>query len=189
MIQKYTCVPVSEYEVLVVSNGSVAQVDRALGEINAKTENAIPASAHVVYFETLSDVMVHLALDGAFAGKVVFMFFNGVEYVQQFLSEMIDHYHRSQKRSATFANAYFYLDASVASDGDAGLFAALVNIANDILKKSSFLLRRIRGVYLDDMPLLGERTYCLRGLVRNFPTVERIELSGSAPVQMNYLVV
>lgn len=211
MIQRYTCVPTSEYDVLVVTNGTVSQVELKLITINEKTNNEIPLNSNFTYLEdfpellrTLKDKFGKVAKaqesgssDDRFRGKVVFMFFNGVEYIQSLLSDLID-YSASAKHWLLVANAYFYFDSLILftpkttpSDmvNDLFLFNTIVSIANDVLKKSSFMTERIRGLFIDDIQLAGEKVYPLHLLMRNFPHVERIELTSFAAVLMTDMVL
>lgn len=216
MIQKYTCVPVAEYDVLIITNGTVAQVEDALEVLNEQT-NEVPFTSNVVYLDSFKDLIQHLDMNEkmdlltrsiCFKGKVVFMFFNGLEYIQTFLCEIIDHYNALMQNLASntasfkyqqLYNVYFYFGASVAQDSgldahlsifqDSHQFNTIVSIANDILKKIDFMVYRIRGVYLDDGQLSGERVYPLHSLLRNFPNVERVELTSSPPFLMKGLIV
>lgn len=215
MIQKYTCVPVAEYDVLIVTNGAVWQVEQALTNINEFTDNEVPFNSNIVYLNSFNDLVSHLAMyDQAelasrtvnFKGKTVFMFFNGLDYILNFLCEVIDHYNTvttsitcdiRKARYDVLYNSYYYFDSSIAvsMDGDflttidTFLFNYIVTVANDILKKMNFMLYRIRGVFLDDILLRGERVYPLQGLLRNFPNLERVELLSDAPIYMRGLIV
>lgn len=217
MIQKYTCVPVAEYDVLIVTNGSVCQVERALIQLNELADNEVPLTSNIIYLDSFKDMIQHLNMNEkvelvtrsiCFEGKVVFMFFNGVEYIQNFLCEIIDHYNIMMNNLTSdqncfkyekLCNLYFYFDASIATDmekatpaslfEDSHQFNTIVTIANDILKKINFMVYRIRGVFLDDIQLSGERVYPLHSLLRNFPNVERVELSSNAPIYMRDLIV
>lgn len=204
--------PVAEYDVLIVTNGTVDQVEQGLVQLNQRTSNEIPLNANIVYLDSFKDLVDHLEMNHerenfptyTFNGKTVFMFFNGLEYIQNFLSEVIDYYSTAvhgryrtfrKLRHERLTNSYFYFDSSVASDfrmtdllKSPFQFNYIVTVANDILKKLSFMLHRIRGVYLDDFLLDGERKYALRGLLRNFPNLERVELSSQEQVSMRELV-
>ncbi|SGZ57448.1 CIC11C00000005212 [Sungouiella intermedia] len=215
MIQKYTCVPVDEYDVLIVTNGAVHQVEQALHQLNERTDNDIPLNATIVYLDSFEDLVTHLRITNMetispttnFKGKTVFMFFNGLEYIQNFICEVIDYYgslvmgftpdfHKA--RLSILNNSYYYFDSSVATDlgmeptsmlSDSVQFNYIVTIVNDILKKMSFMLHRIRGVYLDDIQFNGERLYPLQALLRNFPNLERVDLASEAEVCFREIVV
>lgn len=216
MIQKYTCVPVAEYDVLIVTNGTVCQVEQALVQLNERTDNEIPLTSSIVYLDSFKDLVAHLAMNEKmelasttvnFKGKTVFMFFNGLDYILNFLCEVIDHYSTlvagitcdfRKARYDVLYNSYYYFDSSVvanlspdfSSNSISDLqFTYFVSIANDILKKMSFMLHRIRGVFLDDVELVGERVYGLQALLRNFPNLERVELSSDMPLLMTDLIV
>lgn len=217
MIQKYTCVPATEYDVLIVTNGTVTQVERALHQLNEKIDNEVPLNSNIVYLDSFNDLITYLNMTEevdaysrlvSFKGKTVFMFFNGVEYIQTFLSEIIDHYNSvllnasqnfSKFKCEKLYNSYFYFDSTIATDlqlatsqcayNRAHQFNTLVCIANDILKKMNFMLCRIRGVFLDDTQLQGETTHSVHGLLRNFPNLERIEHSRDAPLINRHLMV
>lgn len=217
MIQKYTCIPLYEYDVLIVTNGTVSQVERALVHLNEKTNNEVPANSNIIYLDTFNDMITHLNLNEDvdpnsqtrnYRGKSIFMFFNGVAYVQNFLCEIIDHYsrllHNATHNYNKFSfvklhNSYFYFDSTIVSSlegsvletclDDSYQLNSLVCIANDILKKISFMLYRIRGVFLDDFNLHGECTFSVLGLLRNFPKIERVEHSRSTPILLRDLVI
>lgn len=223
MIQRFTCVPAEEYEALVVTNGSVDQVESSICKINDQCHDFTRCT--IVYFDNLRDLFTHLQHNEntTYHGKVLFMFFNGLEYVQEILGDLIDNYNdRWQPRSIPYNysltlivkagtdaqgvaarsgtaascmerldNAYFYFDSSVCNQGDAvdTLFLSIVCIAQDILKKSAYLIGRIRGLFIDDANLAGERVYPLHSLFRNFPAIERVELTSAASVAFNDLVL
>lgn len=202
MIQRYTCVPTFEYDVLIVTNGTPAQVEASLDDINAQTNNELPLTANVTYLDTFPQLVEYLNKHNGgvnFSGKVLFMFFNGLAYIQDVLLDLIDHYHQvefGRKASGErLSNAYFYFDSSIlmlsrfSPIEDSHEFNTIVTIANDILKKISFMVGRIRGVFIDDLPLAGEKVYPLHCLMRNFPHVERIELSSHSLVLMPDLIV
>ncbi|KAG2735015.1 hypothetical protein G9P44_001229 [Scheffersomyces stipitis] len=231
MIQKFTCVPRSDYNVIIVSNGTVNQIESKLIEINEHSNNEIPVNAQITYLDNFRHLVKHLnRLPGkTFNGKVLFMFFNGMSYIQDILSDLIDHYNKctlfnslpyfkyeqysTQKKVLKenpfferIENVYYYFDSSVAVNNtpsspydflfhnssdpaDTNQFNTIMTIANDILKKMSFMTGRIRGLYIDDYELNGEKVYPLQRLMRNFPSVERIELSSYAQLFMNDMIL
>lgn len=217
MIQKYTCVPIDEYDVVIVTNGTVNQVDQALASLSLKPMDDITADGNTIFLDTFKDLILHLSLNEKlaltsniqdFKGKTVFMFFNGLEYIQNFICEVID-YHGSLLASSItesgklrynlLHNSYFYFDSSVTHTkkfdidesvaSEAYQFNYICTIVNDILKKLSFMLYRIRGVCVDDAWYGGERVYSLRGLLRNFSNLERVDLTSNLLVVMRDLVV
>lgn len=211
MIQKYTCVPVDVYDVLIVTNGAVNQVERALTKLNQKFLNEILLHANTIYLDLFKDMVLHLSMNEQlelvsnildFKGKTVFMFFNGLEYIQNFLCEVIDYYGSlvsgGKVKYNVLHNSYYYFDSSVAHGlgsqnadlmtNDAFQFNYVCTIVNDTLKKMSFMLYRIRGVCLDDDCFAGERVFSLRGLLRNFSNLERVELTSDQLVYMRDLV-
>lgn len=222
MIQRFTCIPAEQYEALVVTNGSVQQVESCICKINDQCRDF--DKCKIVYFDNLNDLLCHLLLNDltTYHGKVLFMFFNGLEYVQETLSDLIDNYNdRFQLTSIPFNysltliakagkdargaamksaanscmehldNAYFYFDNSVIEQDESSnaLFLSIVCIAQDIIKKSTHLIGRIRGLFLDDKNLAGERVYPLHSLLRNFPAIERVELTSEASRAFNDLVL
>lgn len=203
MIQRYTCVPVTEYDVHVITNGSVEQVEEALDKINSQAENEIPLTAPITYFETFEEMTRFLDMDerpdaAQFRGKTVFMFFNGVDYILAFLSQVLDHSRKhgsgprvaAQKKCRAPTNTYFYFDHTVLPSllqDDQGQWMTMVLIASDILKKLGSVVGRIRGLFLDDQAMPGDRTYAILALLRNFPTVERVGLLSETPVALNGL--
>lgn len=223
MIQRYTCFPTSEKDVLVVTNGTVSQIESKLIEINEKTENEIPFHSNFTYLKDFNELMINLRDhhnrnvnlvsstnqdksydERNFNGKVVFMFFNGVEFIQNIISDLIDHSRlvsyngKSIKSYETLKNAYFYFDSTIsitqdatpsAMVNDANLFNTIVTIANDILKKIYFMVERVRVIFIDDMQLSGEKVHPLHCLIRNFPIIERIELNSFASILMNDMII
>ncbi|KAK6464217.1 hypothetical protein DFJ63DRAFT_333795 [Scheffersomyces coipomensis] len=252
MIQKFTCVPKSDYEVIIVSNGTINQVESKLIEINEHTNNEIPFNSSITYLDNFNQLITHLNKNfpnKVFNGKVLFMFFNGLTYIQNFLSDLIDHYnkctilnvqhhHQQQQQQIEtddellakyfqfdnytntnklykshpvfekIENVYFYFDSSVSIDtttssspydflinsnynpsNDTNPFNTVVTIANDILKKMSFMIGRIRGLYIDDFQLNNEKIIPLHCLMRNFPNVERIELSSYTQLLMKDMIL
>lgn len=92
MIQRFTCVPAQEYEALVVTNGTVDQVEQSLDKISGQCQDF--SKCTLIYFDTLNDLLVHLLQNEspAYHGKVLFMFFDGLNFVQKTLGDLIDHY-------------------------------------------------------------------------------------------------
>lgn len=229
MIQKFTCVPKTDYDVLIVTNGTVSQVESKLDEINRRTNDEIPSTACITYLDNFSQLLSYLDKHNkVFQGKVLFMFFNGLEYIQDFISDLIDHFnrcsifcnpyiqndagikhHKGMHAIERLENAYFYFDSSVSdikevdydydfhfsypynlsesSENLKSQFNSVITIINDVLKKISFMTDRIRGVYIDDVDLPGEKVYPLRCLIRNFPQVESINLTSHNQLLMNDL--
>lgn len=221
MIQRYTCVPTSEYDVAIVTNGTIEQIESKLIEINEKTNNEIPLHSNFTYLDNFKELLDflkqhttknsklvsndsnnhHPDIDEIkFKGKVVFMFFNGVEFIQDILSDLIDYSIQVANNSnhQNLSNAYFYFDSTISFTSnttptdllnDANLFNTMVTIANDILKKINFMVDRIRGIFIDDIQLAGEKVYPLHCIMRNFPNVERIELTSFSSLLMNDMIV
>lgn len=202
MIQKFTCIPKSEYDVIIVSNGRLDQIDKKL---EADFKDDIPTNSHLTYLSNFNALLTHMDKSKQpFDGKVIFLFFNGLEFIQEVLSSIIDYTNKVDLLLALGAsygkklpsgfhiieNAYFYFDSSISASSSSDLldvylnnevsFVSVANIVNDILKKMSFMLRRVRNLYIDDdMDIIGgERAYPLRCLIKNFPQVEKIELSS-----------
>ncbi|ODV69159.1 hypothetical protein HYPBUDRAFT_104733 [Hyphopichia burtonii NRRL Y-1933] len=208
MIQRYTCVPTSEYDVAIVTNGTIEQIESKLIEINEKTNNEIPLHSNFTYLDNFKELLDFLKQHTTknnideikFKGKVVFMFFNGVEFIQDILSDLIDYSIQVANNSnhQNLSNAYFYFDSTISFTSnttptdllnDANLFNTMVTIANDILKKINFMVDRIRGIFIDDIQLAGEKVYPLHCIMRNFPNVERIELTSFSSLLMNDMIV
>lgn len=204
MIQKYTCIPQSAYDVIIVSNGSLDQIDSKLQNMMGKD---LLENSQFTYLSTFNELIKRVEKEH-FQGKVVFMFFDGLSYIQDTLIQLIDYTTKiewmvaltgqqhqttnTKTRTGTkklVENAYLYFDSSISATTqyeplDAYLndrtvsFVVIVNIVHDILKKMSFMVGRIRNLYIDDAEdiICGERDYPLRCLVKNFPKVESIEL-------------
>ncbi|RLV96365.1 hypothetical protein JA1_000330 [Spathaspora sp. JA1] len=217
MIQKFTCVPKSDYDVVIISNGTEAQISAKVSQINNHlSNNEIPVNSRVTYLSNFKSLIAHLhthTADQRFKGKVVFMFFNGLEFVQDIIGDVIDHYSRFMHMSyqkkklieEKLENVYFYFDSSISEESvkpadpyDILLykqfqsydyhFNTLATIANDIIKKMDFMLGRIRGVYIDDLNLQGDRTVPIQQIHRNYPKVERIDLSSYSMSMRNDMI-
>lgn len=213
-MKKFTCVPTMGEDVILVTNGSQDQIERTLVLLNEHTCNLIPLHANIIIFNSFKDFVTHLDRTrgdspvSTYLGITVFMFFNGVEFIQDVLCGAIDYEHRLLASMAEDAesfhlsklsNSYFYFDGSISVDyeraspasllRDGHQFHALMAVAHDIMKKTSFMLSRVRGVLVDDIRADGERVYPLSRFVQNFPNVDRLELSSSAPILMTNMLM
>lgn len=219
MMQKYTCVPICDYEVLIVTNGTVSQVEGKLTKLNEQNNDEIPLNSSITYLKTFKELVEYLSFykdsnndEVKYTGKIVFMFFNGLEFVQDILCDAIDHSHKcTATRDIPFdyhmrsmidkahdyndksqsvevmQNTYFYYDSTVMSD-DAD-FNMVVSIVKDILKKTDFMVGRIRGVYIDDEHLEGEKAFAVSNLLRNYPNIETLQLTSRKTIMMKDLIV
>ncbi|EGV63452.1 hypothetical protein CANTEDRAFT_107031 [Yamadazyma tenuis ATCC 10573] len=202
MIQRFTCMPTSEYDVLVLTNGSVSQVENKLQDMNEQLDNALPKHYRLRYLNSFADLVqfvddfkadTHKQVD--FAGKIFLMFFDGLEFIQNVLSDAIDYYQRCLMRKANFdfdaINCYFYFDSSIFDFGDLDFengFNHLITIVSDVLKKMNFMVGNIKGIVLDDFDLKGEKIFPIHCLLRSYPRIERIELASDAAVVMRGLL-
>jgi len=226
MIQKFVCVPKSDYDVIIVSNGTINQIESKLIELNEHTNNEIPLNSKMTFIDNFPQLIDHFKNLGIkdFHGKVIFMFFNGLNYIQNFLSDIIDYYNNLTVLDYPYLiynklnnpgkvlndspsiemvqNVYFYFDSSISinnspanpygfliSNDDCNQFNTVISITNDILKKMNFMIGRIRGVYIDDLQLHGEKVYSLHSLMKNFPKVEKIDLSSYTQLLMNDMII
>lgn len=232
MIQRFTCVPTYLYDILIVTNGSAELVESKLPQVNDKLGNQLPKQYRPVYINSFNELIVYLENykqdneNIPFNGKIFFMFFNGVTFIQNVLIEAIDYYQRysfcksnlpiemlsglagssidgssldgsSLDGSSSFPmlnqlqDCYFYFDASIFGYNGSfydDSFNSLVTIINDILKKTVFMIRNIKGIVIDDINLKGEKIYPIHCLLRNYPRIERIELSSDSSLLMNHLI-
>lgn len=219
MMQKYTCVPICDYEVLIVTNGTVSQVESTLTKFNAQGEDEIPLNSSITYLETFKDLIEFLGFykdndnngDVKYTGKIVFMFFNGLKFIQDILCDAIDHSHKCSitrdiplnyhmksmvgridhynaryQNVERMQNTYFYFDSTVISE-DAD-FTTVVSIVRDVLKKINFMVGRIRGICIDDEHLEGEKAYAVSSLLRNYPNIETLQLTSKENIMMKNLV-
>lgn len=178
MIQKFTCVPKSDYDVIVVSNGTINQIESKLIEINQHSNNTIPLNSKITYLDNFNSLVHHLYEKNikSFPGKIVFMFFNGLEYIQDLIGDLIDHYSKcfllanfsDSESMKQLENVYLYFDTSILmantstssyvysnqEDYDIQL-DTIATFANDVVKKMHFIIGKIRGVYIDDIKLDG----------------------------------
>lgn len=226
MIQKYTCVPSSEYEVLVLTNGSIQQVENKLEDMNNQLDKPIHDNYRVTYFSSFGELIHYLddfkqdkRIDVEFNGKIFFMFFNGLSFIQGVISDSLDYYqtYMREKTKAHYEmlhkleylnfdiqkyqnrfnnhnklnNCYFYFDSTIFDAEDMHFddsFNFLVTIVNDVLKKINFMVGCIRGIVIDDFDLQGEKVFPIHCLLRNYPGIERIELSSESSLSMKDLI-
>lgn len=200
---------------IIVTNGSHEQVERTLVLLNERTSNLVPMHTNVVFLHSFTDLVNHLDRQSTtgepvnyYNATTVFMFFNGVDFIQKFLCQAIDYENHllasmardMDKFSLTkLSNSYFYFDGSISVDygrvspasflRDGHQFNALMSVANDIMKKTSFMLCRVRGILIDDIRADGERVYALSRFVQNLPYVERVELASASPILMTHMLI
>ncbi|CAX42157.1 conserved hypothetical protein [Candida dubliniensis CD36] len=172
MIQKFTCVPATDYDVIVVSNGTKSQI---------QSKVAVAKPARITYLHDLPSLSSYLSEVPNFTGKIIFMFFDGVQYIQDFICDAIDLYGKTP--FSLVQNAYFYFDKLENDPVNLDLqFNTVAVIVNDVLKKSNFMLDRVRGVYIDDLSLVGDRSFSMKRLICNFPNVEKFVLQSNAKI-------
>lgn len=214
-MKKFVCVPCEQYDVVIVTNGTPAQIQLALIQLNERTGNEIPMESRISYLLSFPDLVSHVHRNShnqqevvEFKGKTVFMFFNGIEFVQTFLSDVIDHHNTALRSAMTLTNGpqfavlcntYFYFDATVAADltkmSASAIFGAtqlsynVVGIANDVIKKLEFMVRRVRAIFIDDVFIGDEKAFDIRGLLRNHANIEEVLLASKLPLQMRGLIV
>ncbi|RCK59565.1 hypothetical protein Cantr_07387 [Candida viswanathii] len=196
MIQKFTCVPITDYDVIVVSDGTRDQIDAKLSQIKDISNKHIPKNSHVTYLSDFPSLTHHLSSTGSrksYNGRVYFMFFNGLDYIQEFIWDVLETYGQSifdsrQPRPVQLKNAYFYfglvqelelLDPFVLSYKKRSVddFNTVAVMVSDVLKKMGDMLGGVKAVYIDDVQLVGERSIALKQLIRNYPKVEKFELA------------
>ncbi len=170
MIQKFTCVPATDYDVIVVSNGTESQI---------KSRVTTAKTARITYLHDLPSLSSYLSEVPNFTGKIIFMFFDGVQYIQDFICDAIDLYGKTP--FSLIQNAYFYFDKLDPVNLDLQ-FNTVAVIVHDVLKKSNYMLDRIRGVYIDDLLLVGDRSIPMKRLICNFPNVEKFVLQSNAKI-------
>lgn len=217
MIQKFTCVPKSDYDVIIISNGTINQIESKLIEINEHANNTVPLNSKITYLNDFKALVTHLHSKDikTFPGKVVFMFFNGLEYIQQLISDLIDHYskyivthfiqqNKSQINSfEKLENVYLYFDSSITmiqrpsspydfllytnNDDYESQLNTIANIANDVIKKMNFVIGKIRGVYIDDLQLDAKEGIIPMRSSR--PLVEKTDLSCFSQLVMSDIIL
>lgn len=225
MIQRFTCIPTYEYDVLILTNGTVAQVEEKLEGMNSQIEHSLPDKHRLIYLDNFKALIDHLdsyrtgACNIEFKGKIFFMFFDGLKFIQSVISDTMDYYQRCLVKKSNFyfdamysleyldfdlnkfpehipydklANCYFYFDSSVFDSEEAAYensFNYLLTIVNDVLKKINFMMGNIKGIMIDDYDLKGEKIFPIHCLLRNYPRIERIELSSDSSLIMKDLVL
>lgn len=225
MIQRFTCVPAFEYDVLILTNGTVAQVEEKLDCMKSQMEYTFPEKHRLIYLDNFQALIDHLnsyktgSGNIEFKGQIFFMFFNGLKFIQSVISDAMDYYQTCLiKKSNLYldamysleyldfdlnkfpdhtpydklANCYFYFDSSVFDSEEAAFensFNYLLTIVNDVLKKINFMMGNIKGIMIDDYELKGEKIFPIHCLLRNYPRIERIELSSDASLTMKDLIM
>lgn len=225
MIQRFTCVPTYEYDVLILTNGSVEQVEAKLKTIDNQLDHALPEHYRLTYLNSFEDLVVYLDnfkqdkdKEVEFNGKIFFMFFNGLGFIQDILSDAIDYYQKCLLKKSNYHfelmykleylnfdlnrydsyqpynklnNCYFYFDSTIFDENEVQFsdsFNYLVTIVNDVLKKVNFMIGNIKGIVIDDAELHGEKIFPIHCLLRNYPRIERIELSSDCSLSMDLMV-
>lgn len=213
MIQSFN--EVHDYDVVVLTNGGIQQVENKLDDMNNQLDKPLPVNYRVTYLSSFNELLIYLdnySLDNPnsvdFNGKIFFMFFNGLSFVQEIVSESISYYHRCLNKTIKMdnylkqdimnynpynklANCYFYFDSSIFDLEDLhsnDSFNFLVTIVSDVLKKTNFMVGNIRGIVIDDLDLKGEKIFPIHCLLRNYPGIERIELSSESSLCMKDLI-
>lgn len=104
--------PKTDYDVLIITNGTAVQVEDRLKDINNQTGNDIPDNASLTYLDSFPELIdylsMHFGTQRQFDGKVVFMFFEGIEFIQQFLNDVIDYYNTCTMGPPLTPESYFY---------------------------------------------------------------------------------
>ena len=116
MIQKFTCVPITDYDVIVVSDGTKDQINSKLSKIKDLTNKRIPKNSHITYLPNFTSLCQYLADNSSlksYNGKVYFMFFNCLDYIQEFIWDVLQTYGQSifdstQPHTVQLKNTYFY---------------------------------------------------------------------------------
>lgn len=188
--------------VVVVSNGSVDQVENALKEFSV-SHGRIAMVSEIVHLYSFPELICFLerteekkSAQIAFEGEVVFMFFKGLNFIQDLTCDVMDFQRTLPGDWATrtyqayrLCKVYFYFDATVVdfpgersgnSFEDSHQFNSIMTIATDVIRKLCFMMQRIGGVFLDDRNLSGGKAIALRHFLRNFPNVEKLDLWSSA---------
>lgn len=197
MIQKFTCVPITDYDVTVVSDGTRDQINAKLSQIKDINSARIPKNSHITYLPDFPSLCHHLddiSILKMYNGKVYFMFFNSLEFVQEFIWDVLETYGQSIFNSSLphqiqLKNAYFYFGLvqelellnpfitnytkRIVDD-----FNTVAMMVSDVLNKMGYMLGGVKAVYIDDIQLVGERSIALKKLMRNYPKVEKFELAS-----------
>lgn len=178
-------------DLLILTNGSVLQVENKLEDINQQLDFAFPKSYSVVYVSSIVELAV-LSTQGHFT--VLFMFFNGLEYVRKVINDCIDYIpivNSMPAGKAQVCDCYFYFDSLVVEyevpisnkvpiesvDFTTASFDHMISVVSDVLKKLGGLVSRVKGIVLDDMNLTGEKIFAVNWLLKHH-VIERVELSS-----------
>ena len=197
MIQKFTCVPITDYDVIVVSDGTKDQINSKLSQIKDLTNKRIPKNSHITYlpnFTSLCQYLADISSLKSYNGKVYFMFFNGLDYIQEFIWDVLQTYGQSifdsaQPHPVQLKNTYFYfgltqelelLDPFIMNYTKRSIddFNTVAMMVSDVLNKMGYMLGGVKAVYIDDLQLVGERSIAMKKLINNYPKVERFELAS-----------
>lgn len=181
---------------LIVSNGTELLIKNRLVELDEHHHDDIPFDANYVLLRSFTELKNHYNnVPEARATPVIFMFFDGVSFVLLLITEVLNHQREfGESACSMFDTVFLYFDLSVSvGDHVSNPYGFLLNdaadaqlhtistVVADILKKVGFMAKRIRGVYIDDLPFQqhnqsGAIVRCLQSIMRNHPKVERIDL-------------
>lgn len=187
----------TDCSILLVTNGSKERITTAL-KIISQTEGVALKVADFTRIYTFGELMERLMTSGhemhkptAFEKEVLFMFFDDIEYLEEFVCDIMEFCllnigKLSTKASNPMCNAHLYFDATLAKQvcddytnhgsDNSNQFSSIVSLAHDFIGKIAFMFHRIRTIYFNDKNLRGNRSIPLHGLLRNFPIIERVEL-------------
>lgn len=188
----------TDRSILLVTNGSEERIATAFKNIYHQTEEELSKIVNVTRIDTFRELMEQLMTSGheshkptPFEREVLFMFFDDIEFVEEFVCDIMEFclFHvgkMSTEASNPMCNAHLYFDATLArqvcddytrhGSDNSNQFSSIVSLAHNLIQKLAFMLHRIRVVYFDDENLRGSRSIPLHGLLRNFPNIEHVEL-------------
>ncbi|MCH0628787.1 hypothetical protein JNB11_02230 [Kocuria palustris] len=175
---------------VVVSRGSHSLVKNRIVELNEHHSSEVLVNLDTVYLTLFNDLMSWARQRNLrhINNKIIFMFFDGVNSVLDFIGELLD-YQRDCSTPVLLKQVYLYFDSSVTQTVNSGdpysflrleastEFSILATVTLDVLRHLSCMVDRVCGVYFDDFTSTGSREQWLQALMRNHPKLERINLS------------
>lgn len=197
-----------EAETLIVSNGTKCQTQLNLNKIIESTYSdtfIMATRPRICTYKQWISLLRRMKREAkiidppVLSNEVIFMFSNEAESIGELLYELkslcsavvtdTKDGRPEHGQPELHYEALFCFVSSLArcpgpqaaNSGESPQFLLMLTMAHDIIEGLAPVLHRIKGVYLDDRGLLGNREIPLVRFVRNFPRIENIVLtSGQA---------
>lgn len=192
MISRFSCVPIFDNDVLVVSDETNDQIQSTLYKLTDITDAIITENCHITHLQDFKSLTPYLSFETSILRNVYFMFFNSLDYIHDIIAEALDYYYELNQ-PVQLENAFFYfglnqnhypeqLDPFVMGYTNHSVydFSTAALVVSDVLNKLGYAVAKVKVVYIEDSELLGERSIVMKKLVINHPKVQKFELSKSS---------